>query len=121
MPESYTDNPLLTERFDRAVAYTLEHHRRQLRKGTEIPYTSHLLAVTAIVLEMGGTEDEAIAALLHDVVEDRGGPAARDRISKEFGEEVAVIVDANSDTDELPKPPWKERKAAYIASIARKD
>src|SRR5215208_4097121 len=103
MPESYTDNPLLTERFDRAVAYTLEHHRRQLRKGTNIPYTSHLLAVTAIVLEIGGDEDEAIAALLHDVVEDGGGPAARERIAAEFGPAVASMVDANTDTDEEPK------------------
>src|SRR5688572_30621595 len=62
MPETYTDSPLLTDRFDRAVQYALAHHRRQLRKGTEIPYFAHLLAVTAILLEMGGTEDEAIAA-----------------------------------------------------------
>jgi GTP pyrophosphokinase len=121
MPESYTDTPLLTERFDRAMAYALDHHRRQLRKSTTIPYASHLLAVTAIVLEMGGTEDEAIAALLHDVVEDGGGPAARERIAAEFGPAVAAMVDANTDTDEVPKPPWKERKTAYIESIAHKE
>src|SRR4051794_3209701 len=121
MPESFTNTPLLTERFDRALAYASEHHRRQLRKGTEIPYVSHLLAVTAIVLEMGGNEDEAIGALLHDVVEDGGGPAARAHIAEQFGEGVALIVDANTDTDEQPKPPWKQRKTAYIESMAQKD
>src|SRR4051794_23549439 len=114
MSESYTDTPLLTHRFDAAVGYALAHHRRQLRKDTEIPYASHLLAVAAIALEIGGDEDEAIAALLHDVVEDGGGPAALDFIEKEFGEPVAAIVAANSDTDEYPKPPWKQRKIAYI-------
>src|SRR3954451_16171845 len=85
MPESFTNTPLLTERFDRALAYASEHHRRQLRKGTEIPYVSHLLAVTAIVLEMGGNEDEAIGALLHDVVEDAGPRAHRRAVRRRRG------------------------------------
>jgi GTP pyrophosphokinase len=112
--------PLLTKRFDDAYLLASEHHRRQLRKGTAIPYLSHLLAVASLVLEMGGTEDEAIGALLHDMVEDGGGPAALGDIRARFGPDVARIVDANSDTDVDPKPPWLERKAAYIAAIAHK-
>jgi (p)ppGpp synthase/HD superfamily hydrolase len=96
------------------------HHRTQLRKGTEVPYLSHLLAVAAIVLEMGGTEDEAIGALLQDYVEDRGGPVGLERIRRAFGDDVARIVQANTDNDEEPKPPWRERKEAYVASIAAK-
>jgi (p)ppGpp synthase/HD superfamily hydrolase len=120
MPETYTDHPLLTERFDRALLLASDHHRRQLRKGTTVPYTSHLLGVTSLVLEMGGDETEAIGALLHDAVEDGGGPPMLERIRAEFGEDVARIVLANSDSDSEPKPPWKQRKDAYIDSIARK-
>jgi len=118
---SWTDAPLLTTRFDRALVFAVEHHRRQLRKGTDIPYVSHLLAVAAIVVELDGDEDQAIGALLHDVVEDGGGPPARAHIAAEFGETVARIVDANTDTDAEPKPPWKQRKLDYIASIEHKD
>ena len=120
VPEAQTDNPLLTERFDAALLYAMAHHRRQLRKGTEIPYGAHLLAVAAIVLEMGGSEDEAIGGLLHDVVEDGGGPPALAYIRAEWGEDVARIVAANSDTDVEPKPPWLQRKQAYIDAIAHK-
>jgi (p)ppGpp synthase/HD superfamily hydrolase len=120
MPEAFTDEPLLTKRFDEAVLLASEHHRRQLRKGTAVPYMAHLLAVASLVLEMGGSEDEAIGALLHDVVEDGGGPAALQRITERFGADVARIVAANSDTDEEPKPPWRARKEAYIAAIAVK-
>ena len=120
MPESYTDTPILTERFEAALRFALDHHRRQLRKATEIPYFAHLMAVTAIALEMDADEEEAMAALLHDVVEDGGGPDALERIRAQFGERVARIVAANSDTDEEPKPPWEQRKRAYIAGIAHK-
>jgi hypothetical protein len=120
MPESMTDTPMLTERFDLAYLMAAAHHRRQLRKQTEIPYVSHLLAVASLILEMGGTEDEAIGALLHDYVEDGGGADGLERIRRTFGEDVARIVDENSDTDVEPKPPWRERKEAYIASIAHK-
>ena len=120
MSEIFTDEPLLTNRFDEAVLLACEHHRRQLRKGTAVPYTAHLLAVASLVLEMGGTEDEAIGGLLHDVVEDGGGPEALEKIRDRFGDDVARIVSANSDTDEEPKPPWRERKEAYIAAIASK-
>jgi GTP pyrophosphokinase len=120
MPEVYTETPLLGPRFDAALLLATEHHRRQLRKGTEVPYAAHLLAVASLVLEMGGSEDEAIGALLHDLVEDGGGPAGLATIRERFGEDVARIVLANSDTDEEPKPPWEERKRAYIESIAHK-
>ena len=120
MVESYTDSPLLTQRFDEALLLATDHHRRQLRKGTDVPYVAHLLAVASLVLEMGGSEDEAIGALLHDLVEDGGGPAGLATIRQRFGDHVARIVEANNDTDEEPKPPWRERKEAYIAAIAEK-
>ena len=110
----------LTTRFDDALTYARVHHAGHTRKGTDIPYVSHLLAVSALVLDMEGSEDEAIAALLHDVVEDGGGPLALEAIRAEFGDDVARIVDACSDTDEDPKPPWRARKEAYIAEIAYK-
>jgi (p)ppGpp synthase/HD superfamily hydrolase len=82
-----------------------------------VPYVTHVLGVCALVLEDGGGEDEAIAALLHDAVEDGGGPPVLAEIRRRFGERVAEIVWACSDTDERPKPPWKERKARYIDHI----
>lgn len=108
---------LLTERFEEALVLAAQFHARQLRKGTTIPYISHLLAVTSLVLEHGGNEDEAIAALLHDAVEDQGGANARAKIRRLFGENVAAIVDGCSDTDQMPKPPWHERKERYIAHL----
>jgi GTP pyrophosphokinase len=120
MRETFTDLPLLTDRFDTALRLASDHHRAQLRKGTEIPYVSHLLGVTSLVLEMGGTEDEAIAALLHDAVEDGGGEPMLQRIRAEFGADVARIVFANSDTIVEPKPSWLERKRAYVESVADK-
>ncbi len=107
----------LSERFDQALQYASQLHRTQLRKATNIPYISHLLAVTALVLEHGGDEDEAIAALLHDAVEDQGGAPTREAIRRRFGERVAEIVDGCTDTDETPKPPWRERKEKYIAHL----
>jgi GTP pyrophosphokinase len=120
MPETYTDQPLLSDNFDRALLLATDHHRCQLRKGTAIPYVSHLLSVSALVLEMGGSETEAIGALLHDAVEDGGGPPMLERIRVEFGEDAARIVAANSDSDADPKPPWYQRKRDYIAAIAHK-
>lgn len=122
MPEHDTDAPLLTDRFADAVAYAEHHHRRQLRKGTRVPYVAHLLAVAAIVLEMETTEDEAIGALLHDVVEDGGGMAAHAEIAARFGEDVARIVLANSDSTTVdgPKAAWHERKQAYLDAMAHK-
>ena len=112
------DAPVITQRFKSALALALDLHRLQLRKGTNIPYASHLLAVTALVLEHGGTEDQAIAAALHDAVEDQGGQATLDRIWSEFGPHVARLVEALTDADTTPKPPWRERKEIYVARIA---
>lgn len=121
MAESYTETPRLTARFDEALLLATVHHRCQLRKGGDIPYVAHLLAVAGLVLEMGGTEDETIGGLLHDLVEDGGGPEGLALICERWGEDVARIVAANSDTDQVPKPPWRERKETYIASIAHKE
>jgi (p)ppGpp synthase/HD superfamily hydrolase len=107
----------LSERFDDALRFASELHRRQLRKGTDVPYVAHLLSVTALVLEHGGTEDEAIAALLHDAIEDQGGATVGDEIRRRFGDAVVEIVKACSDTDETPKPPWRARKEAYLAHL----
>jgi GTP pyrophosphokinase len=85
-----------------------------MRKGTEIPYISHLMGVTAIALEHGATEDEAIGALLHDAAEDAGGAPVIEEIRSRFGSAAADIVDGCSDTFETPKPPWRHRKEAYI-------
>ena len=104
--------------FQNAFALACELHGTQTRKGTEIPYLSHLLAVTSIVLEDGGNEEEAIAALLHDAVEDQGGRTTLARIRSDFGDEVAAIVDACSDADTQPKPPWRERKEAYLLHLS---
>jgi GTP pyrophosphokinase len=119
MPEWFTDTPLLTERFDAALHYATRHHARQLRKGTPIPYAAHLLAAASLTLEMHGDEDEAIGALLHDVVEDGGGRSALEEIEARFGAAVATIVEHNSDSiDE--KQRWYERKRAYIAAFPHK-
>jgi len=123
MPEFFTDTPLLTDRFDRALHYATAHHATQLRKGTDVPYVAHLLAVASLALEMGGDEDEAIGALLHDVVEDGGGRAALEEIETAFGAVVAEIVLANSDTVDdgsASKPPWWQRKRSYVEGIAHK-
>jgi (p)ppGpp synthase/HD superfamily hydrolase len=111
---------MLTERFDEALAYASRVHREQCRKGTDTPYISHLLGTAAIALENGADEDQAIAALLHDAVEDQGGAARLADIRARFGERVAEMVDHCTDTDIEPKPPWRARKEAYIASLARK-
>lgn len=105
----------LTERFEKALLFAAQRHSKQKRKGTTVPYVSHLLAVSALVLEHGGSEEQAIAALLHDAVEDRA--ATLDEIRSRFGERVAKIVWGCSDTDEHPKPPWKARKTAYIEHL----
>lgn len=105
----------LTKRFEDALAFALSVHRGQYRKGTRIPYASHLLAVSAIVLDYGGDEDEAIAALLHDSIEDGGVDPAG--LSARFGSRVAEIVLACSDSlvkDPLRKAPWHERKENYL-------
>jgi GTP pyrophosphokinase len=108
----------LSTRFEKALVFATQLHAGQTRKGTTIPYISHLLAVTAIVLEHGGDEDEAIAALLHDSIEDQGGASTREEIRRRFGDRVVEIVDGCTDTDVMPKPPWRVRKEAYITHIS---
>ena len=105
---------ILGERFEEALGFAARTHRTQLRKGSSIPYVGHLLGVCSLVIEDGGTEDEAIAALLHDSAEDRGGEPMLDAIRDRFGDHVTTIVAACSDTFETPKPPWRERKQSYI-------
>ena len=112
----------LTERFRDAFAYAFELHEligRQRRKGTAIPYVAHLMAVASLVLEHGGSEDQAVAALLHDAVEDQGGPPIRDEIRRRFGGAVARIVSDCTDADEDPKPLWRPRKAQFVARLSR--
>jgi len=109
--------PALTTRFQKAIEYAASLHTGHMRKGSDIPYVAHLLGVTALVLEEGGDEDEAIAALLHDAVEDQGGRATLEVIRQRFGDRVAGIVEACSDSDTIPRPPWRQRKEKYIAGI----
>src|SRR6266404_1486277 len=105
----------LSRNFERALVYATRIHGGQLRKKTKIPYIAHISGVTAIALEYGATETEAIAALLHDAVEDCGGAKRLRDIERKFGKTVAKIVDGCTDTDQVPKPPWLERKKAYVA------
>jgi (p)ppGpp synthase/HD superfamily hydrolase len=107
----------LQSRFEEALLLAARLHARQKRKDKDLPYISHLLAVTALVLEDGGDEDEAIAALLHDAVEDQGGLRTLEEIHRRFGERVADIVEGCSDAVIHPKPPWRERKLAYLEHL----
>jgi GTP pyrophosphokinase len=107
----------LTTRFEEALVLAVRLHAGQTRKGTDTPYISHLLGVTGIVLEHGASEDEAIAALLHDAAEDQGGRATLEKIRDRFGETVAEIVAGCTDSWTIPRPPWRMRKKAYIAHL----
>ena len=109
---------LLTDRFDLALAFASRTHRGQHRKGTDVPYISHLLAVCALVLENGGDEDQAVAALLHDAPEDQGGRDMLDSIRTEFGTRVACLVEASGEPAELKEASWRERKEAFLRNIA---
>jgi (p)ppGpp synthase/HD superfamily hydrolase len=109
---------MLTARFDDALVYASTLHRKQLRKGASVPYFAHLMAVASMVLEEGGDEDQAIAGLLHDAVEDQGGEPTFREIRARFGDGVAQIVADCTDAWGEPKPPWRERKEAYIAHLA---
>ncbi len=106
------------EKFEEALVYAAQLHQDQKRKGTGVPYITHLLAVAAIVGENGGDEDEVTAALLHDAPEDCGGRERLEDIRARFGDEVARIVDGCTDTYEEPKPSWRPRKENYVAHVA---
>ena len=114
-------NKVLSSRFEGALIMATRLHKNQVRKGARIPYVAHLLAVTALVLEDGGDEDQAIAALLHDAVEDQGGIEILDEIQRRFGELVAHIVEGCSDSFQSPKPPWRERKVNYLRHLREAD
>jgi (p)ppGpp synthase/HD superfamily hydrolase len=103
-------------RFDEAVAYAIDSFRTKYRKATRVPYVTHLLAVCALVGEHGGDEDQMIAAILHDTLEDVDGSSAEE-LERRFGKRVAHLVVALSDTVVRPKPPWKERKQKYLAHL----
>ena len=111
----------VSDHFHEALAYASAMHATQARKGSQIPYISHLMAVAGIIWEAGGTEDEAIAGLLHDGPEDQGGLERLADIRRRFGDRVGDIVEHCSDTFETPKPPWAERKRAYAASLRHAD
>jgi len=112
--------PFLTWRFEIALQFASGLHHQQTRKGVPIPYIAHLMSVCALVLEAGGDEDQAIAALLHDAVEDQGGLPTLDTIRHLFGDRVADAVESCSDStasDPTKKLPWRERKEKYLAHL----
>ncbi len=111
----------LSERFDAALVLAASLHRRQARKASGVPYVAHLLSVASLVLEDGGSEDMAIAALLHDAAEDQGGEETLAIIAEAFGVPVARWVRQASDTLSLPKPEWEMRKQHHLAEIPRAD
>ncbi len=115
----------LSERFEEAFRFAHHLHSKQVRKGSQVPYISHLMAVTSLVLEHGGDEDQAIAALLHDAIEDQGHKyeggveTLKAEIRERFGSRVLEIVEGCTDGEGNEKPPWKERKNNYLAHIAK--
>ncbi len=111
----------LGPRFLRAFAFAAGKHAGQARKASTIPYIAHLMGVASLVLEFGGDEDMAIAALLHDVVEDCGGATVLKEVRRRFGSRVGKIVDGCTDSDTEPKPPWRERKETYIRHLKHAD
>lgn len=119
MPKK-TDAPLLSPKFALALQFANEIHSTQARKGIGAPYISHLMAVCALVLEYGGNETQAIAALLHDSAEDCGGRPMLESVRVLFGEDVAAIVEACTDTFDDPKPAWRPRKETYLKALANK-
>ena len=114
-------SPKLGPRFLRAFTFAAQKHKGQTRKASTIPYITHLMGVASLVLEAGGDEDLAIAALLHDVVEDCGGAPLLKEIRRRFGKRVAKVVDGCTDADTYPKPPWRERKEKYIGHLKSAD
>ena len=113
--------PHLGPRLQKAFCYAADKHAGQTRKQSAIPYLSHLLAVTALVLEGGGDEEMAMAALLHDVVEDCGGMPILREVRKMFGTRVAHIVEGCTDSFTDPKLPWIVRKAEYLKRLKHED
>ena len=113
--------PKLGIKLQQAFRYAARHHDGQARKQTTVPYLSHLMAVASLVLEAGGDEELAIAALLHDVVEDCGGMPRLREIRRMFGPRVARIVEGCTDSFVQPKPEWIERKRGYLQEVKHAD
>jgi (p)ppGpp synthase/HD superfamily hydrolase len=113
-----SEKSLLSPKFALALQFANEIHGTQIRKGIGAPYISHLMAVCGLVLEYGGNESQAIAALLHDAAEDCGGRPMLESVRMVFGEDIAEIVDACTDTFDEPKPAWLPRKTSYLAALA---
>jgi (p)ppGpp synthase/HD superfamily hydrolase len=111
----------LGPRFLKGFLFAAEKHAGQTRKTTTIPYIAHVMGVASLVLEFGGDEDMAIAALLHDVVEDCGGSPMLKEVRRRFGNRVAKIVDGCTDSDIDPKPPWRGRKETYLRHLKSAD
>jgi (p)ppGpp synthase/HD superfamily hydrolase len=111
---------MLTQRLDEAFRYARTLHETQTRKGTSIPYISHLMIVSALIIENGGSEDQAIGGLLHDAAEDQGGARTLQEIRAQFGDVVAEIVSDCTDAWEEPKPDWQSRKEAYLNKLPGK-
>src|SRR5579864_6041490 len=109
----------LGPRFRKAFTFAADKHSGQARKASTIPYIAHLMGVASLVLEAGGDEDLAIAALLHDVVEDCGGAPMLKEVRRRFGARVAKIVDGCTDAYSIPKPPWHDRKVSYINRLKK--
>lgn len=116
-----TSKPKLGRRFEQALVFAFRKHASQLKKGTKVPYIAHLLGVAGLVLEAGGDEDLAIAALLHDVVEDCGGAPILKEVRRRFGRRVAHVVAGCTDSDTYPKPPWRTRKEGYLKHLRTAD
>src|SRR4051812_30384450 len=108
---------ILSARYKDALAFAFDVHQQQLRQGSGVPYVAHLIGVSSLALENGADEDEAIAALLHDAVEDQGGSEMLKRIAARFGDNVAAIVEGCTDAVDPPKPPWRQRKEIYLAHL----
>jgi len=111
----------LTPRFEQALVYAARLHAGQVRKVSNVPYLAHLLGTAAIALQFGADEEQAIAALLHDAVEDQGGLSRLAELEKKFGARVAGIVAGCSDSFTQPKPPWRQRKEAYLDQLPDKN
>jgi (p)ppGpp synthase/HD superfamily hydrolase len=120
-PQEKRKSPKLSPRFQRAFAFAAKNHAGQTRKASTIPYIAHLMGVASLVLEAGGDQDLAIAALLHDVVEDCGGAPMLKKVRQLFGPRVAKVVDGCTDADTYPKPPWRERKEGYLRQLIDAD
>ncbi len=113
--------PRVGKKFNEAFLFAARMHAAQKKKGTDVPYLFHVMGVASLVLEAGGDEEMAVAALLHDVVEDCGGVPMLKEVRRRFGRRVAHIVDGCTDAYATPKPPWRERKEQYIQRLRNED